>query len=374
MNSNKATILIVDDVPTNLNVLMKFLQSTGFKVLVATDGMSALEQAEYTIPDVILLDVMMPGMDGFETCQRLKANPATQDIPVLFMTALSDTVDKVRGFDLGAADYITKPLHQEEVVARVQAHLALHRQRQEIERLREQDRVRYETLSQYKDYLLNTASHDLKNPLSSIIMSVALLRRYLVIGDERANEKIDDIEHAAIYMRDLICNLLDLARLEMGVALVKDKVSLSQLLTTSMKYMESLATEKRIALQLQQPDHDVGVPCDAFQINQVLQNLMSNALKYTAEGGSVEVSTHTDDRYVYVHVADTGFGIPEPDMPHLFEKFYRVNTSEHRAPVGTGLGLSIVQEIVQQHGGEITVQSRLGSGTTFTFSLPLYEE
>jgi two-component system, sensor histidine kinase and response regulator len=368
MNTSKAVVLIVDDVPTNLSVLMKFLQNTGFKVLVATDGVSALEQAEYTQPDVILLDVMMPGMDGFETCQLLKANAVTQAIPVIFMTALSDPVDKVRGFELGAADYITKPLHQEEVVARVNAHLTLYRQKQEIERLREQDRQRYERLSQYKDYLLNTTSHDLKNPLTSIMASTELLRRYL--QDPTLIKRLDHIQTSATYMRDLVCNLLDLARLETGIGLNKAPVSLNELLMTSIVHMEMLAQAKGITLVLHPLEEDLTIQCDAFQVGQVLQNLISNAVKYSPEESTVNISAHTDEHWAYVNVADSGMGIPEEDIPHLFERFYRANTSEQRIPRGTGLGLSIVQEIVDQHGGTVSVQSKAGFGSTFTFSLP----
>jgi signal transduction histidine kinase len=368
MSTHKAVILIVDDVPTNLSVLMKFLQSTGYKVLVATDGMSALEQTEYTQPDVILLDVMMPGMDGFETCQHLKANPVTQAIPVIFMTALSDPIDKVRGFELGAADYITKPLHQEEVVARVNAHLTLYRQKQEIERLREQDRLRYERLSQYKDYLLNTTSHDLKNPLTSIMVSAELLRRYL--EDPYLIKRLDHIEISATYMRDLICNLLDLARLETGMGLSKEAVSLNELLMTNIVHMEMVALAKRITLVLRPLEDDVMIECDAFQVGQVLQNLISNAVKYSPEEGTVNISAQVNQSWLYVNIMDSGIGIPEADIPHLFERFYRPNTPEHRAPKGSGLGLSIVQEIVHQHGGEVSVKSQAGVGSTFTFSLP----
>ncbi|MBZ0304490.1 MAG: response regulator, partial [Anaerolineae bacterium] len=191
MDENRGVILIVDDIPTNLEVLMEFLESSGYRVRVATDGESALEQIDYAAPDIILLDVMMPGIDGFETCQRLKENPVTRDIPVIFMTALSDTVDKVRGFELGAADYVTKPLHKEEVVARVNAHLMLYRQKQEIERLRQQDRVYYEKLSQIKDDILSTASHDLKNPLAGFMASIYLLGQHLPKEDKKGRQYLD---------------------------------------------------------------------------------------------------------------------------------------------------------------------------------------
>ncbi|MEP7286225.1 MAG: hybrid sensor histidine kinase/response regulator [Chloroflexota bacterium] len=371
MGEYKGVVLIVDDIPTNVGVLMEFLESSGYKVLVATDGESAIEQAEYAHPDIILLDVMMPGIDGFETCQRLKANETTHDIPVVFMTALSETVDKVRGFELGAADYITKPLQQEEVVARVNAHLTLYRQKQEIERLRQQDQIYYENLSLLKDKILNTASHDLKNPLTAILFAIDLARRYISTNDPRVIDKLNQIELETNYMRSLITNLLDLAQLETGIGTHIEAVSLRALLETNIDLALILAEKKHIALSRHLPARDVTFHCDSFQMGQVLQNLMSNAVKYTPEGGSIEVGGEAKESQVMIEVRDSGLGIPEADIPHLFEKFYRVNTQEHHAIPGTGLGLAIVQEIVQQHGGGIQVRSQLGVGSTFSVMLPL---
>ncbi|NDJ59563.1 MAG: response regulator, partial [Chloroflexi bacterium] len=222
----KNVVLIVDDIPTNLDVLLEFLQETGFEVLVATDGEDAIQKASYAQPDIILLDVMMPGIDGFETCRRLKATDATKDIPVVFMTALSDTVDKVKGFSIGAVDYITKPLQWEEVLARINTHLTIHRQRVEIERLREQDRRYYETLSQMKDDFVNATTHDLKNPLTVIFMSVDFLRKHGRVDDRDGREYLDHIELGAQQMHGLINDLLDLAKIETGTGLIKDEVNL----------------------------------------------------------------------------------------------------------------------------------------------------
>ncbi|MFN8419987.1 MAG: hybrid sensor histidine kinase/response regulator [Anaerolineae bacterium] len=371
---NRGTILIVDDVPTNLNVLMEFLESSGYRVLVAVDGESAIEQVHYARPDIILLDVMMPGIDGFETCRRLKADPATSDIPVIFMTALTDTVDKVHGFELGAADYVAKPLHQEEVVARVNAHLTLSHQRQEIEHLREQDRLQYETLSHMKDQVLSTASHDLKNPLATIMTATAVLRHYVPKDNDRATRKLDHIDEAAKHMRDLIVNLLDLARLETGVAAEKGDFSLNQILDSSFARAAAAAEEKQIKLTLRLLTHDVTMHCVGFQIGQALQNLISNALKYTPANGLVRVSAEVTEYTVCIHVADSGLGIPQESLNHLAQKFFRVNTVEHMAVAGTGLGLSIVREIARQHGGELLVISKLGVGSQFTISLPHQHE
>jgi two-component system, sensor histidine kinase and response regulator len=275
--TNKGIILIADDVPMNLSVLMEFLESTGYKVLVATDGISAIEQAEYAKPDIILLDVMMPGIDGFETCARLKASEVTRDIPVIFMTALSETVDKVRGFELGAADYITKPLQQEEVLARVNAHLTLYRQKQEIQYLRQQDQLHYEQLVSIKDEILSTASHDLKNPLAAIMLSANLLRHYTPSSDTRTHKHLDIIQTEAVFMRELIINLLDLAKLEMGMGVQKQIVSLKDLLESSVSRAQSAAEQKQILLQLLLPENDITVNCDPSQIDQVVQK--ESALK-----------------------------------------------------------------------------------------------
>lgn len=370
MESNKDVILIVDDVPTNLSVLMQFLESSGYKVLVATDGESAIEQAKYALPHIILLDVMMPGIDGFETIERLKADDATREIPVIFMTALSDTVDKVHGFELGAVDYITKPLQQEEVVARVRIHLTLEHQKQEIQRLRQQDLAHYERLSKIKDEILATTSHDLKNPLTAIMLTVDLLHRQIAADQTHIHEKLDQIQNEANFMHALVSNLLDLARLETGVGLQKQWVSLFQLLERSVNHVASAATAKRILLRLQLPKGDVSLACDPLRIDQALQNLISNALKYTPEGGTVEVKVDVTEPQIQLEVIDTGIGIPEAAIPHLFDRFYRVNTREHMAVSGTGLGLSIVHKVVQLHGGSISVESTPGVGSIFRIALP----
>lgn len=374
MQHKRGVILIVDDTPFNLNVLMNFLEAAGYRVLIATDGESAVEQAEYALPDIILLDVMMPGIDGFETCRRLKRVEATQKIPVIFMTALTDTSDKVRGFEAGAVDYITKPLQQEEVIARVNTHLELARRQQRIEQLMEQDRIQYENLSYMKDQLLSTASHELKNPLASIMLSIDILRRSMGTENAHVVERLNLIQHSALYMRDLIANLLDIAKLEMHIEMRKVEVSLNQIIRDGLSRQTSFASEQGVALVTQLSEKDIVVHCEPFQIDQVMQNLLSNAIKYSPLGGRIEISTSSDNTHGYVEISDEGLGIPQKDIPRIFEKFYRVETSEHRAITGTGLGLSIVREIIRQHDGEIEVRSREGEGTTFRFSLPLQSD
>ncbi|MBI5930470.1 MAG: response regulator [Chloroflexi bacterium] len=370
----RGVVLIVDDIPTNLEVLMQFLEGAGYEVLVATDGESALEQVEYAAPDVVLLDVMMPGIDGFETCRRLKANPASRDIPVIFMTALSDTVDKVHGFELGAEDYVTKPLQQEEVVARVTAHLTLHRQKQEIQTLRLQERLYYERLAKIKDNILSTASHDLKNPLTSILITIDGIRHYLPKEQEVVHKKLDTLQQEANRMYNLIVQLLDLARLESDIILRKQSLSLYKWLNDNIYYVHPQVDDKQIQIKTELPEQDATVYWDNERMDQVIQNLLSNAVKYTPIGGTVEVSALIQGQDVYIQVSDTGLGIPSNDIPKLFTKFYRVNTRQHMAVSGSGLGLSIVKEIVQKHGGHVWVDSEEGIGSTFGFTIPIGTE
>ena len=366
---SNGTILIVDDIPTNLEVLSNVLENVGYKVLVALDGESAIEQIDYARPDIILLDVMMPGIDGFETCRRLKVNPQTEAIPVIFMTALSDVVDKVRGFEVGAADYITKPLQHEEVVARVGAHLTLYRQKQEIADLREQDRTYYEKLSALKDDLLSTASHDLKNPLAGMMSAIYLLRKHLA-GDEKALSYLTHLQEDADRMYDLIHDLLDLARLETGLALTREHVPLYDFLAANLQDFANAARNAGIELALDVPNEGISLLCDPRRLSQALHNLLSNALKYTPQGGKVILCARVEDAEIFIRVQDNGLGIPPEALPHLFDKFYRVSTNQHMAAAGTGLGLSIVKTIVEQHGGQIWVDSKLGKGSTFSLIFP----
>jgi two-component system sensor histidine kinase/response regulator len=363
------TILLIEDDLANIEMLEYLLTNSGFKLVSATRGVAGIELAEETHPDIILLDIMMPGIDGFETCRRLKAKETTRDIPVIFITARTDTVDKVKGFKIGAVDYIIKPFQYEEVIARVRSHVIINRQRREIQNLREQDRVYYEKLSRMKDEVMNTASHDLKNPLTVILTSLNLLKRHGTMDDERGQELMAAVETSARQMRTLISDLLDLARIETGQGLLKQEVSLYDFLKALVDGITPLAEEKNITVRFMPPEADRKVTIDINRMGQVVNNLLSNAVKYTLEGGHVELVAQTRPSIVLLQVRDNGLGIPEKDLPHVFEKFYRIHREDYLVQDGTGLGLSIARSIVEQHGGEIWVESTLGEGTTFYVTL-----
>lgn len=369
--SDKGMILVVDDVPDNLDLLFILLNSEGYSVEVARNGEGAIKIAQEALPDIILLDVMMPGIDGFETCRRLKADPTTREIPVIFMTALTETHHKVQGFDVGAVDFITKPIQNREVFARVHTHLTLYRQRTEILRMHEQDQRYFQKLMQIKDDVLRTTSHDLKSPLGNIMISAYLLEEHLRPDDEQGLRLLQSIQTGADRMLGLITDVLDIAAIETGMAIKKQDVSLCAFLQNSLDAFEPQAQSKSIRLKLDCADAELIAPFDPRQMERVVQNLLSNAIKYTPDEGEVRLAGSREDGNVLIKIIDNGFGIPPDDVPHLFDKFYRVKDDKHQTQEGTGLGLSIVKSIIEQHGGEIDIESALGEGSTFTIKLPL---
>lgn len=367
------TILMVDDAPANLRLLADMLVSRGYTIGEATSGRQALAMIAANPPDIVLLDIFMPDMDGYEVCARLKADPATANIPVMFISALSETDDIVRGFDVGGVDYITKPFKFQEVMARVANQLMLVHQRREIEALREQDRQHFELLDKMKNEFIRMATHDLRNPLNVILGYTGVLERIEVNGRDKLllQEARESIQVNVEKMRALVTDILDLAKMETRGELALTPVSLTAFLERGLAGYYRLAEENDISLVWLPPDYDVRIVVDASLMMRVVDNLLSNALKYTPSGGEITVEAVPDDGYVVVRVADTGLGVPDADLPYLFDAFYRVDNEAHGRIEGSGLGLSIVKTIVEQHGGTIHVDSKMGQGSVFSVTLPL---
>lgn len=369
----KGTILAVDDTPANLHLLGGILLSSGYHVQVAEDGESALKLVHSMSFDLILLDIQLPDIDGFEVCRLLKADPQTHEIPVIFISAYADTSTVLRGFDLGGVDYITKPFQVKEVLARVANHLTLVRQRKQIEALWEQDRQRYEMLDQMKNRFIQMATHDLRNPLN-IILGYAVLLEDVEVSERDAEfvrQAAHELQRSTDKMRTLVTDMLDLARLEVRAQLTKTPISVTTFLERSLVGFQTLANQKQIVLKCIPPAEDITVLGDVDRIERVIDNLLSNAIKYTPPGGHVEVTALANSEQVTIQVSDTGLGIPEEEMPRLFEAFFRSASPEHLKIEGTGLGLSIVKSIVEQHGGQVSATSQFGKGSTFSFTLPL---
>jgi two-component system, sensor histidine kinase and response regulator len=363
-DTHSATILIVDDTPINLRVIVESLESQGYQIVVATRGEEALKRASYVQPDLILLDVMMPDLNGFEICRRLKAQPDTRDIPVIFMTSLASVDDKVTGFSVGALDYVTKPLHVEEVRARVDTHLRLRAMQKELEKQTEQLKAANEELEAFA----YSVSHDLRAPLRAI-------NGFARILEERCGptlppegiECLQKVQFASKRMDVLIQDLLSYARTGRGSIRAVPVPLLPVIEDLECTFGERLAAT-HARFEVPQP---LATPLgDPTLIEQILMNLLDNALKYRRRDTDLELkltSTATAE-HVLIQLADNGIGMPLEYQDKIFQVFRRLH-HEHEYP-GTGIGLAIVAKATRAMGGDVTVESAPGQGSTFSVRLP----
>ncbi len=366
-------ILIIDDNATNLKVIMGYLMEQGFKLMIARSGEMGLSRAQVAKPSLILLDVMMPGIDGFETCRQLKADDRTKEIPVIFMTALSDVESKVKGFQVGGVDYITKPIQQEEVLARVQTHLRIREQAKRLEIQAEE----LMALNASKDKFFSIVAHDLKGPFQPLLGSTELLAEMTEsLTLQEIKEIGQSLHRSAKNVYHLLESLLTWSRLQQGrMEYEPNKLNLKQIADQICQLLGATSTAKNIILQ-SNVKPGIFVYADEYMLNTIIRNLTNNALKFTKSGGRVTLSAqpHGDSaEWVEVWVADNGVGMHETDMAKLFKIEVHHSTLGTAKEIGTGLGLVMCQEMVQKHGGRIWVESELGRGTTFKFTLPLAE-
>lgn len=419
------TILVVDDNPTNIQILFDMLSEIGYRVAIAKSGEAALKRLQSYHPDIILLDVMMPGgIDGFETCQLLKANSTTRDIPIIFMTALSDSVDKVKGLSLGAVDYITKPIQHEEALARIRLHLQLRGTQQALQQQTSQLSQALDDLKQAQVQLVQNEkmsslgqmmagiAHEINNPVTFIYSN-------LVPAEEHVKDLLNFIElyhqyhpqlHPQIeeWMEEVDIDYIkaDLPKLMSSLKLGSERIR--QLVVSLNKFsrLDELKTglfdvhegidSTLLILQHRlkpRPEHpgihivrDYGklphVECYPGQLNQVFMNIFSNAIDaleqrdlqrslHDMQTKPSQITIRTEyipNDEIAIHIADNANGIEEDLCSRLFEPFFTTK------PVGkgTGLGLSISYDIVtQKHGGKIYCQSKIGVGTEFTIQIPV---
>ncbi|MGB3534267.1 MAG: response regulator [Microcoleaceae cyanobacterium] len=414
-------ILIVDDNPTNLSVLSKALKSAGYKVRMAMDGEDALAQVERNFPELILLDIQMPKVDGFETCRRLKANPATEGIPIIFMTALADTEDKVKGLSLGAVDYITKPFEQEEVLARVKVHWRLKQlsdslEQQVSERTQALQQAQLQLIQQEKlsalGQLVAGVAHEINNPIGCILGNVNPLQDYIndlfaVIDLYRNKLPQPDADFAAeleAFELDYIQD--DLPKL---IQAMKDGGHRIHYISHSLRTFSRTDQDKKIPFNLHEgldstllilqhrtkanelrPEieivknyaHIPDIYCFPGQLNQVFMNLLANAIdaideankgesfaKIKANPNRIIIETKIlENKQVIVRIQDNGCGMKIETKARIFEQGF--TTKE--VGKGTGLGMAIARQIVEQkHGGSLKVDSEVGKGTQFYISLPI---
>lgn len=370
-SSPKGTILIVDDNPTHLAVLSDYLTSDGFDTLVCQNGESAIRRAEEEQPDLILLDILMPGIDGFEICRRLKKQAATQEIPVIFMTALADMHDKLNAFKAGGVDYITKPLHLQEVLVRINVHLTLKRQQQYIQK----QNAQLKQLNHDKNRFFSIIAHDLRgslNPLRDLTRITA--ENFEIYSVPKLKEIIRMQFQTTDNLSKLLETLLLWARVQQGmIEYHPQQIDLENVITWNIQLALLSAKQKQIPLTSTVEKKTYLVYADFNMIDTIVRNLISNALKFTYSGGSVIIAAIANERDVTMSVADTGTGIPAEDLSKLFriDAKYKQPGTNHEP--GTGLGLILCKEFVEKHGGKIWVESEEGKGSTFYVSFPKAE-
>lgn len=348
-------ILIIDDNVTNLKVAIEHLEGQNVQVSIARNGKTGLERAAYAQPDLILLDVQMPGIDGFETCRRLKANEETKDIPVIFMTALNDVESKLRAFEAGGVDYVTKPIQAEEVWARVKTHLTIHTMQKEMaEQIVE------------LDAFARTVAHDLKNPLGRIISGLDLLQDLAAANLDESTMQILQISvEGGLQMSNIIDELLLLA-----------SVRQSEVPTQPVTMADVVSNvQNRLAHMIEAYQAEIVLPQTwltamgyAPWLEEVWANYLSNGLKYGGHPPKLQLgSKRLSNGMISFSVQDNGAGLSEAEQAQLFGEFSRVHTGSID---GHGLGLSIVRRIVTRLGGRVGVKSKMGEGSLFYFTLP----
>lgn len=366
-----ADILIVDDTVANLQLLTGMLKERGYKARPVPSGRLALQAAQAQPPDLILLDINMPEMDGFAVCAELKSNPLLCDIPVIFISALNETLDKVRAFSAGGVDYITKPFQIEEVEARLSAHLRLRRlqsalQRSNAELLAANEELR--RLQVLRDNLTHMIVHDLRSPLGGILGYHELLM--MSEGgtlSERASEYLAKAHTAGERLISLVNSLLDLSKLEAGeLRLSPTSCDLAAMAREVSDCLGSTFEGRQVAVLCEGGDHVV--EGDRELLTRVLQNLIANALRFTPEFGVVTIRIEAGPSQTSIRVIDSGPGIAPADHQRIFEKFGQVERTGPR--MGTGLGLAFCRLAVEAHGGTIGLESDLGKGSTFWFQIP----
>lgn len=421
------TILAIDDSPTNLEVLHETLESAGYEVIVEMDGVSGIEQVKHNPPALILLDIMMPGIDGFETCRRLQADPLTKDIPIIFMTALSDTVDKVKGLSLGAVDYITKPFQKNEVLARIEAHLKLRRLQLELESQKQllEKKVAERTveLSEALQKLQKTQlqlvqmekasslgqlvagiAHEVNNPVGLISTNLYYANQYVQdlinlvkLYEQKFSQPGEEIE-SKIEAIDLEHIIGDLPKLISSMKLGSDRI---QGIMESLRHYSRadgvrkkaidihdgiettlMILQHRLKAQPKRPPIQIikeygnlpRVQCYPGQINQVFMHLLTNAIdgleqkKTKAKNPHIRITTTADRKQVIITIGDNGIGMPESLENQIFNSFFSTKPENEQPSLGLSLSYQIITE---NHGGSLKCVSYPGEGTEFVITIPL---
>ena len=364
-------ILIVDDVVSNVLLLKILLTNEKFQVCTASNGNMCIEMAKSEHPDLILLDVMMPDLNGFDTAVILKKDPETQEIPIIFLTALNNPSDLVKGFQVGANDFLTKPFNKEELVMRVMHQIQLVAAKRII--IRQNEELR-RTISN-RDKMYSVIAHDLRSPMASIRMVLNLAVNVVskeVVGDEIFG-LLDKANRESEETHDLLDNLLKWTKSQTGrLSVVYQELDLDDIVPGVVDIFRMIAEMKKIDLKYIPADEKLIVHADNDMIKTIIRNFLSNAVKFTPEGKAVEVFYKREGDFARISVRDHGVGIAPERVDTIFrtgETTYGTGGEE-----GSGLGLQLCQDFARKNGGDARVESTLGEGSTFSFTIPLTKQ
>ena len=371
INRSDYKILIVDDVVSNVLLLKILLTNEKFQVCTASNGNMCIEMAKSEHPDLILLDVMMPDLNGFDTAVILKKDPETQEIPIIFLTALNNPSDLVKGFQVGANDFLTKPFNKEELVMRVMHQIQLVAAKRII--IRQNEELK-RTISN-RDKMYSVIAHDLRSPMASIRMVLNLAVNVVskdIVGEEIFG-LLDKANRESEETHDLLDNLLKWTKSQTGrLSVVYQELDLDDIVPGVVDIFRMIAEMKKIELKYIPADEKLIVHADNDMIKTIIRNFLSNAVKFTPEGKAVEVFYKREGDFARISVRDHGVGIAPERVDTIFrtgETTYGTGGEE-----GSGLGLQLCQDFARKNGGDARVESTLGEGSTFSFTIPLTKQ
>jgi signal transduction histidine kinase len=390
-----ANILIADDTPENLHLLFGMLTGENYRIRLVPSGLRALSAVQAEIPDLILLDIKMPDLDGYEVCERLKADERIRDIPVIFISALNGAFDKVKAFSAGGVDYITKPFQVEEVLARVETHLMLRNQQKHLEekntqlqqeitrrkqaeeelqglnqQLQETNQQLQEAIAS-KDKFFSIIAHDLRDPFNSLfVLTEVIVEDIDHYSKDQIKVKLQNLHKTSEKVYALLNNLLTWSQLQRGVMTCEpQQFPLEEIAARNVRLFTTNAEQKQITLRNLVSKETLAY-ADYTMVDTIMRNLLSNALKFTDAGGTIEVTAQQDENIAEVAVTDTGIGMNQENIEKLFRIDVKCSRRGTNDEEGTGLGLILCKELVEKNDGKIGIESEVGKGTTFVFTLP----
>lgn len=362
-------VLIVDDVPENIQILVHLLNEKGLKVNYAESGIKALKAIKNNIPDLILLDVSMPGMDGFEVCEKLKNDSATSHIPVIFLTAKVDQEDVIQGLEKGAVDYVTKPFNANELISRIFTHLELKHNRDVITRQNEE----LSRLNEVKNQLFSVISHDMKNLFNNILFGTESLEKEIEYFEKKEIIQMAGVIHdSARRAFSLLQNLLDWSRSQMqNINYNPVPAEIVMLVNQSAALFRPVIQKKNITIDVQSHGESFQALADMEMVKAVLRNLLSNAIKYSHAGDTIDVTVIEKRDEIAVEITDHGVGMP----PEQAKKLREINQPFRSTPGtqnerGSGLGMVLIRDFVKKNKGVFDFTTTPGEGSKFWFTLP----